>query len=118
MIPLLAKAFCFIIFHRSSLRETITHQLYGASKKDHINYSYISTVDQNATVTEANEPQDVNQLSNEQRRVCLPSFKEMIEYVFEMSQKRLNTSAQRFVYGRATLAYSYEVYIEVSGNTR
>lgn len=56
----------------------------------------------------------MNQLSAEQRKVLLPSFKEMIDHVYEMSQKRLsNSSIQRFVYGRVTLAYSYEVYTEV-----
>lgn len=63
----------------------------------------------------ASERIEVNQLSAEQRRVVLPSFKEMISYVHEMAQKRLtNSSVQRFVYGRITIAYSYEVYTEVN----
>lgn len=82
------------------------------SKKDHINYSYISTIDD--TSRKENESLEVNQLSTEQRKVILPSFKEMINYVYEMNQKRLsNSSTQRHVYGRATLTYSYEVYTEV-----
>lgn len=60
----------------------------------------------------------INQLSNEQKRISLPSFKEMITCVYEMSQKRLNTSTQRVVYGRVTLAYSYEIYKEVSNEMK
>ncbi|XP_055313108.1 proteasome-associated protein ECM29 homolog isoform X2 [Sitodiplosis mosellana] len=97
---------------RSSLRETITQHLYGVSKKDHINYLYISTID--GVSRKENESLEVNQLSTEQRRVVLPSFKELINYVYEMNQKRLsNSSTQRHVYGRATLTYSYEVYTEI-----
>lgn len=42
----------------------------------------------------------------------------MITCVYEMSQKRLNTSTQRVVYGRVTLAYSYEIYKEVSNEMK
>lgn len=99
---------------RSSLRETITQHLYGVSKKDNINYSYLSSVDCSAE-RETIEQIEANQLSTEQRRVVLPPFREMIDYVHEMAQKRSsNTSIQRFVYGRTTIPYSYEVYTEVS----
>lgn len=97
------------------MRETITQHLYGVSKKDHINYSYISSIDDISIDQQSkNERSNINHLSAEQRRVILPSFKEMISYVHEMAQKRLiNSSTQRFVYGRITIAYSYEVYTEV-----
>lgn len=97
------------------MRETITQHLYGVSKKDHVNYSYISSIDDKSSERDAqNDSLEVNQLSAEQRRVVLPSFEEMINHVYEMSIKRLsNSSTQRHVYGRATLAYSYEVYTEV-----
>lgn len=99
---------------RSSLRETITQHLYGVSKKDHINYSYISSIDDVSSDRKPTEKHDVNQLSTELRRVVLPSFKEMINHVHEMSKKRMsNSSTQRHTYGRATLTYSYEVYTEV-----
>lgn len=96
------------------MRETVTQHLYGVSKKDNINYSYISSVDVSAE-RKMTEKIEVNQLSTEQRRVILPAFRDMIDYVHEMAQKRLsNTSIQRFVYGRTTIPYSYEVYTEVS----
>lgn len=107
--------FFFLFLDSSSLRETITQHLYGVSKKDHVNYSYISSIDDKSSERDAqNDSLEVNQLSAEQRRVVLPSFEEMINHVYEMSIKRLsNSSTQRHVYGRATLAYSYEVYTEV-----
>lgn len=94
--------------------------MYGVSKKDHINYSYISTIDDSPNEkTKTSESLEVNQLSTEQRRVVLPAFKELITYVYEMSNKRLsNSSTQRYVYGRATLAYSYEIYTEVCAKWR
>lgn len=103
--------------HRSSLRESITQYLYGVSKKDHINYSYISSLDSNASddasAAETNEP-EINQLSTEQRRIVLPRFNEMCNHVYEMAQKRAtNSSAQKYTYGRTTIVYSYEVYTEI-----
>lgn len=97
------------------MRETITQHLYGVSKKDHINYAYLSTIDDKSNGRDKPiESLEVNQLSTEQRRVILPAFEDMINYVYEMSIKRLsNSSTQRHVYGRATVAYSYEVYTEV-----
>lgn len=100
---------------RSTLRETIMQHLYGVSKKDHINYSYISTVDDAMNVgNKTNETTDVNQLQTEQRSVVLPSFKELINFIHDMTNKRSsNSSIQRHTYGRATLVYSYDVCTEV-----
>lgn len=100
---------------RSSLSESITQHLYGVSRKDHINYSYISSIDDVSNDGDkASETLDVNQLSAEQRRVILPSFKELVNYVIEMSNKRMSSSStQHYVYGRAKIAYSYEIYTEV-----
>lgn len=82
--------------------------LYGVSKKDHINYSHIIKSEENQTSKPDQQPTD-------QISVVLPSFEELINYVHEMNKKRLsNSSAQRYVYGRITLAYSYETFIEVS----
>lgn len=87
--------------------------MYGVSKKDHINYSYISSIDCIDDASSAEEL-EINQLSTEQRKIVLPGFKEMINHVHEMAQKRLNnSSAQKYVYGRATVVYSYEVFTEV-----
>lgn len=87
--------------------------LYGVTKKDHINYSYISSVEQK-NGDNSTDNLEVNHLSMEQRRVVLPGFKDMVNYVHEMAQKRANNpSAQKYVYGRATLMYSYEVFTEV-----
>lgn len=104
-----------IEYFRSSLRESVTQHLYGVSKKDHVNYTYISSIDGASNeANKASESLDVNHLSTEQRRVILPSFQEMINHVHEMSNKRLsNSSTQHYVYGRAKIAYSYEIYTEV-----
>lgn len=93
--------------------------MYGVSKKDNINYSYLSSIEDSTNESNKLTEQslEINQLSAEQRRVILPSFKEMINYVYEMSNKRLsNSSMQHYVYGRAKIAYSYEIYTEVSWN--
>lgn len=95
---------------KSSLREAIISYLYGVSKKDHINYSYISSIDHSRDDSKDNE---INKLSAEQRRIILPNFKEMINYVFEQAEKRKTGSSQKHVYGKVTLAYSYDTYTEV-----
>lgn len=102
-----SKIFFRLFLRSSALRESVTQHLYGVSKKDHINYSFIGKSDE----TEGSKS---NQQSSEQSRIVLPLFEEMINYVYEMNQKRLsNSSAQRYVYGRITLAYSYESFTEV-----
>lgn len=97
------------IIYRSSLQDTITQHLYGVTKKDHINYALISSIE---CLSEITNDTDTNRLSEEQRHIILPSFKGMISYVSEMAQKR-NLSGQKFVYGQITVPYSYEVYQEV-----
>lgn len=56
---------------------------------------------------------DFNKLTSEQRRVILPSFKAMMRYINETSQKRLNKNLA-VVVGRTKLPYSLEVYEEVN----
>lgn len=97
---------------RTSIRESIISYLYGVSKKDHVNYAYISSIDQmNDNTMIKNE--EVNKLSPEQRRIILPNFKEFVNYVQEQVEKKKMLSA-RHVYGKIVLPYSYETYTEVS----
>lgn len=96
---------------RSSLRESIVTYLYGVTRTDHINYSYISSIDRVDCVTDQDQEKS---LSPEQRRVILPSFKEMCNYVHEQMEKRATNSSQKHVYGKVTLSCSYETYTEVS----
>lgn len=98
---------------KTSIRESVISYLYGVSKKDHVNYAYISSIDQmNDSTMITNE--EVNKLlSQEQRRIILPNFKEFVNYVQEQVDKR-KMSSQRHVYGKIVLPYSYETYIEVS----
>lgn len=97
------------------MRESVTQHLYGTSKKDHINYSNISSIEHDSNEkTQGNETAERSQQPTDQRRIVLPSFEEMINYVYEMNEKRLsNSSAQHYTYGRINLAYSYETFTEV-----
>lgn len=96
---------------RSSLRESVITYLYGVTRTDHINYSYISSIDHAESVQ--NQDYDKFKLSPEQRRVVLPSFKEMVNYVNEQMEKRATNSSQKHVYGKVTLSCSYETYTEI-----
>lgn len=96
---------------RSSLRESVITYLYGVTRTDHINYSYLSSIDHAESVQDQ-EP-DKFKLSPEQRRVVLPSFKEIVNYVSEQMEKRATNSSQKHVYGKVTLSCSYETYTEV-----
>lgn len=97
---------------RSSLRESIITHLYGVTRTDHINYSYISSIDHAESVQD--QDPDKFKSSPEQRRVVLPSFKEMVNYVNEQMEKRATNSSQKHIYGKVTLSCSYETYTEVS----
>lgn len=97
---------------KSSLCEAILAYLYGVSKKDHINYSYISSID-TSTTTKARPEAEVNTLSMEQRRVVLPSFKDMVNYVYEQMEKRSQDSSLKHSYGKVVLPYTYEAYTEI-----
>lgn len=98
---------------RSSLCEAILSYLYGVTKKDHINYAYISSVDQSCNATSTSQENEVNQLSPEQRRIILPSFKDMVNYVYEQTEKRSQNSTQKHQYGQVIISYTYEAYIEI-----
>ncbi|XP_065370202.1 proteasome-associated protein ECM29 homolog [Calliphora vicina] len=93
---------------RNSLRENVTSYLYGVSKKDHINYNMLSSVE----FPLESDKDDFNKLTSEQRHVVLPSFQSMMHHVNETSQKRLKKNLS-VVVGRTKLPYSLEVYEEI-----
>lgn len=97
---------------RSSLRESVITSLYGVPRTDNINYSYISSIDHGITSVQDLDV-DKFKLSPEQRRVILPSFKEMVNYVQEQMEKRAANSSQKHIYGKVSLSCSYETYTEV-----
>uniref|UniRef100_A0A1I8PQ69 Proteasome-associated protein ECM29 homolog n=1 Tax=Stomoxys calcitrans TaxID=35570 RepID=A0A1I8PQ69_STOCA len=94
---------------RNSLRENITSYLYGVSKKDHINYQMLSSIE---FAGEDKAAEDFNRLIAEQRHVVLPSFKSMMRHVNEIVQKRLKKNLT-VVVGRTKLPFSLEVYEEI-----
>lgn len=91
------------------MRENVTSYLYGVSKKDHINYNVLSSIE--FPLEDAKD--DFNKLTSEQRHVTLPSFETMMRHVNETSQKRLKKNLS-VVVGRTKLPFTLEVYEEVS----
>ncbi|XP_068144819.1 proteasome-associated protein ECM29 homolog [Drosophila tropicalis] len=101
---------------RNSLRENVTSYLYGTSKKDHVNYSFISSIEQRGSRHLSESIADFNHLSLEQRRVVLPSFSVMMKHVHEMAQKRLKKSTSGggvVVVGKTKLPFTLDVYEEL-----
>ncbi|ALC41834.1 CG8858 [Drosophila busckii] len=98
---------------RNSLRENVTSYLYGTSKKDHVNYSMLRSVEQTGQHSASESISDFNHLSMEQRRVVLPSFQVMMSHVHEMCEKRLKKSNTCVVVGRTKLPFSLETYEEM-----
>lgn len=81
-----------------------------------MNYAYISSVDNHGQI-DTDDESEVNHLSTEQKRIVLPSFKSMMNFVHEMCEKRLTSSSvQKEVYGKVIIVYSYETYTEVKPN--
>ncbi|KAH8320498.1 hypothetical protein KR067_004311, partial [Drosophila pandora] len=98
---------------RNSLRENVTSFLYGTSKKDHVNYNMLSSIEQVGNRINSESISDFNHLSLEQRRVVLPSFTVMMAHVHDMANKRLKKSNTCVTVGRTKLPYSLEVYEEL-----
>ncbi|XP_052840253.1 LOW QUALITY PROTEIN: proteasome-associated protein ECM29 homolog [Drosophila gunungcola] len=98
---------------RNSLRENVTTFLYGTSKKDHVNYNMLSSIELAENRINSESISDFNHLSLEQRRVVLPSFQVMMAHVHEMANKRLKKNTSCVVVGRTKLPYSLEVYEEL-----
>uniref|UniRef100_A0A1I8MU05 Proteasome-associated protein ECM29 homolog n=1 Tax=Musca domestica TaxID=7370 RepID=A0A1I8MU05_MUSDO len=94
---------------RNSLRENVTSYLYGVSKKDHINYQMLSSIEY---LDDDKNIEDFNKLISEQRHVVLPSFKSMMHHVNEIAEKRLKKN-MAVVVGRTKLPFTLEVYEEI-----
>ncbi|XP_050090264.1 proteasome-associated protein ECM29 homolog [Anopheles aquasalis] len=102
----------------AQLREMMTTYLYGVSKKDHINYAAILSVDDSERLQSANAEQAAlkkNPLSssNEPKRIVLPKFCDMVEYVAMKAERKVATIVDRMGYGKIKLPYSIDTYIEV-----
>lgn len=87
----------------------MTSYLYGVSKKDHINYQMLSSIEYD---NDDNNVQEFNKLISEQRHVILPNFKSIMRHVNQVAQKRLKKNLS-IVVGRTKLPFTLEVYEEV-----
>ncbi|XP_065083000.1 proteasome-associated protein ECM29 homolog [Ochlerotatus camptorhynchus] len=97
----------------AQLREMMTTYLYGVSKKDHINYGSIISVEdyeEDSSVSEAKNPFSA---TNEPRKIVLPCFRDMVEYVALKSERKIATIMDRPGYGKIKLPYNFGTYIEV-----
>lgn len=90
-----------------TLQEMVTSYLYGNSKKDNINYSYVTTVD---NINRASDKQ-INLLTAEQRFITLPSFKDIVKYIHEKAEKKSTISEKHS--GKMHLAYTYDMFTEI-----
>nr|XP_019552043.2 proteasome-associated protein ECM29 homolog [Aedes albopictus] len=97
----------------AQLREMMTTYLYGVSKKDHINYGSIMSVEDYEG--ESSEPESKNPFSatNEPKKIVLPCFRDMAEYVAMKSERKTATIMDRPGYGKIKLPYNFDTYIEV-----
>ncbi|XP_058129433.1 proteasome-associated protein ECM29 homolog isoform X1 [Anopheles ziemanni] len=102
------------------LREMMTTYLYGVSKKDHVNYGAIFSVEdcakqQSTSLLLAEEEGKKNPLAptNEPKRIVLPSFCDMVEYVSTKSERKVATIVDRMGYGKVKLPYGFDTYLEI-----
>lgn len=105
-----------LIINRNSLRENVTSYLYGTSKKDDINYNSLNSIEH---VSNEQMEVDIDNSSNSklnlntEKRVLLPSFSNMMQYVNEQANKRLEKNLNCTVVGQTRLPFSLNVYEEV-----
>lgn len=97
----------FLIMFRPQLRESATTHLYGISKKDNIHWNYLTSID-----VKSEEETDITGHQS-QIRVILPSFKEMINYTSEMSEKRLLNPQLSVTHGKVLLPFDVETFVEI-----
>ncbi|XP_062561882.1 proteasome-associated protein ECM29 homolog [Armigeres subalbatus] len=97
----------------AQLREMMTTYLYGVSKKDHINYGSIISVDDYEEDCLENEPKNPFSATNEPKKIVLPGFRDMVEYVALKSERKIATIMDRPGYGKIKLPYHFDTYIEV-----
>ncbi|XP_053680548.1 proteasome-associated protein ECM29 homolog [Anopheles nili] len=90
----------------TQLRDMMTTYLYGVLKKDHINYGAIRSVDGFAGSVPSEETVD-------SKRIFLPSFCEMVQYVASKSERKVATVVDRSGYGKVKLPYAFDTYVEV-----
>nr|XP_014085277.2 proteasome-associated protein ECM29 homolog [Bactrocera oleae] len=93
---------------RNHLHDTVTTYLYGVSKKDHVDYNLIYSVES------VEQPKDdFNQLSTERRPIVLPSFKSIMQHVSQMAERRLLKNYGCETISNVKLAFSQTVYEEI-----
>ncbi|XP_058829138.1 proteasome-associated protein ECM29 homolog [Topomyia yanbarensis] len=98
----------------AQLKEMMTTYLYGVSKKDHLNYGSILSFDNyKEEPTEKEQPKNPFSATNEPKRIVLPCFKDMVEYVAMKSERKTATIIDRPGYGKVKLPYSFDTYIEI-----
>ncbi|XP_055629040.1 proteasome-associated protein ECM29 homolog [Toxorhynchites rutilus septentrionalis] len=97
----------------SQLREMMTTYLYGVSKKDHLNYGSILSVDNYVEESLEKEPINPFSATNEPKRIVLPNFRDMVEYVAAKSERKTATIIDRPGYGKVKLPFNFDTYIEV-----
>ncbi|XP_038108762.1 proteasome-associated protein ECM29 homolog [Culex quinquefasciatus] len=97
----------------SQLREMMTTYLYGVSRKDHINYGQIISVEDYEEDSAEKEPKNPFSATNEPKRIVLPCFRDMVEYVALKSERKTATILDRPGYGKVKLPYNFDTYIEV-----
>lgn len=95
------------------LREMMTTYLYGVSKKDHLNYGSILSVDNYVEESSVKEPINPFSATNEPKRIVLPNFRDMVEYVATKSERKTATIIDRPGYGKVKLPYNFDTYIEI-----
>lgn len=97
----------------SQLREMMTTYLYGVSRKDHINYGQIISLEDYEEDAAEKEVKNPFSATNEPKRIVLPCFRDMVEYVALKSERKTATIMDRPGYGKIKLPYNFDTYIEV-----
>uniref|UniRef100_A0A182NSY2 TOG domain-containing protein n=1 Tax=Anopheles dirus TaxID=7168 RepID=A0A182NSY2_9DIPT len=96
----------------AQLREMMTTYLYGVSKKDHLNYGAILSVDDYDRLEEERS-EATGQQDASTKRIVLPSFRVLVEYVASKSERKVATVVDRMGYGKVKLPYAFDTYVEV-----
>lgn len=102
---------------RNSIRENVTTYLYGCSKKDNINYNILNSIEKASDDKEnvcLDNSDSSKSHSNDNKRILLPGFCDMMQHVYQQTEKRLGKNDKCVMVGKVHLPYPLNTYEEVN----
>lgn len=94
------------------LKEKIYTDIYGTYKLNNIKYSQLQSIDTLNNQMEVDDSKESSD-SESEKMIILPSFKALVDYVYEQASKRRENRKVAISYKNILLPYNTKVFSEV-----